>query len=271
MILYKYVPYEAGMKILENNSIGFSQPEHFNDPFEVEAAYPSSDEVNPVNTLLNRIQTEAKKSIWKKNTGILSLTRQPLNALMWAHYGDEHKGIVIGIDSSIEQFTCEESNLVPIQYGSVIYTDLKPNYPFLSQPKEPMEVGGTFDFSKGQLERLQRMFLYKPGCWSYEEEVRVVKCLKGVELGKPIKSGSFNILEVNDRPLYLLDLPENAIREVYFGVRSEAMLPQNALELVEKIHSTRPEVTVYGCGIGNESWSLNRFDLEKKACQVLKR
>ena len=34
-----------------------------------------------------------------KNVGILSLSDNPLNTLMWSHYGDNHKGIVIGISN----------------------------------------------------------------------------------------------------------------------------------------------------------------------------
>ena len=34
MILYKYVSFEAGLKILETSTLGFSHLEDFNDPFE---------------------------------------------------------------------------------------------------------------------------------------------------------------------------------------------------------------------------------------------
>lgn len=271
MILYKYVSHDAGMKILQNGSVGFTQPCNFNDPFEVEAAYPSTEGDNPIDVMLNRIRNSGKKSIWKENTGILSLTRQPLNPLMWAHYGREHTGMVIGIDSAISEFTCEETNLVPIQYGSVIYTNIKPDSPFLSKPTEPIEAGGTFHFPKGQLERLQRMFLYKPSCWAYEEEVRVAKCLKGIEDGTSIKSGTFTKICVGGRPLYLLNLPKDAIKEVYVGARSEYLDANKALGLIQDIRKHQPQVNVYGCGISNSSWSLDSFELEKAANQALQR
>lgn len=37
MILYKYVPFEAGKKILDGNSVLFAQPKTFNDPFDMPA------------------------------------------------------------------------------------------------------------------------------------------------------------------------------------------------------------------------------------------
>ena len=271
MILYKYVSHDAGMKILQNGSVGFTQPCHFNDPFEVEASYPLTEGSNPIEVMLNGIRSWAKKSNWKENTGVLSLSRQPLNPLMWAHYGNEHKGMVVGIDSSINEFTCEETNFVPIQYGSVIYTNIKPNSPFLSKPTEPIKVGGTFHFPKGQLERLQRMFLYKPACWAYEEEVRVAKCIKGIETNSSIKSGTFTTIYVDGRPLYLLDLPKGAIKEVYVGARSEFLDADKALDLIKSIRSYQSQVNVYGCKISNSSWELDSFELEAAANKALQR
>lgn len=37
MILYKYVSFESGLKILETSALGFSHLEDFNDPFEATA------------------------------------------------------------------------------------------------------------------------------------------------------------------------------------------------------------------------------------------
>lgn len=262
MILYKYVSHEAGMKILENNSVGFSQPSSFNDPFELEAAYPSEDGSNPMDALFYDLQMCGKKNTWKRNTGILSLTRQPLNSLMWAHYGVNHTGMVVGIDASVKEFTCEKTNLVPVQYGSVIYTDSKPDSHFLSKPTETLNVGGTFHFPHGQLERLQRMFLFKPMCWSYEEEVRVVKCLKGIEDDKNIASGSFAEIEVSDKPLYLLDLPTGTIKEVYVGARSYVSETKHAKHFLSTVKARQPGISVFGCRISKSSWNLESFDFE---------
>src|SRR5512133_2548889 len=101
MILYKYVNYDVGLRILENNSIAFSSPNNFNDPFELAASYPSVRSENYAVPQLEMMRRDLKKEVWAKNTGILSLTRSPLNPLMWAHYGEEHTGFVIGLDVSI--------------------------------------------------------------------------------------------------------------------------------------------------------------------------
>ncbi|MDR4497425.1 MAG: DUF2971 domain-containing protein [Candidatus Scalindua sp.] len=62
----------------------------------------------------------------KENYAVLSLTRSPLNPLMWAHYGQEHSGIVIDIDINGAGFTNEKNNFVPVHLGNVIYTQTKP-------------------------------------------------------------------------------------------------------------------------------------------------
>lgn len=271
MILYKYVSLKTGMKILKNNSIGFTQPSYFNDPFEVEAAYPLLVGDNPVENCFSNLRNELKKSAWKNNTGILSLTRQPLNPLMWAHYGSEHKGMVVGIDCSIDDFTNEYTNLIPVQYGNVIYTNVKPNSAFLTKPTEKIEVGGTFHFPKGQIERLQRMFLYKPSCWSYEEEVRIAKCIKNIESNSTLKSGNFCTIDISGRPLHLCELPKEAIKEVYLGARAYDLKPIDVLNLVNNIHSHQPHVKIYGCKVSRSSWSLEAFDLELSVNKLLKR
>ena len=39
MILYKYVPFDGGCKILNDKTIGYSNPWDFNDPFEMAASH----------------------------------------------------------------------------------------------------------------------------------------------------------------------------------------------------------------------------------------
>jgi len=172
MMLYKYVAFDTGRKVLAENSIGFSQPKFFNDPFDL-PSYPQEAGANPIESMFGQVRTWAKNHIWAEHTGILSLTRTPTNPLMWAHYANKHEGMVIGIDAVVAGLTREDSNLIPAQYGSVIYVSRRSNQPFFGKPKEGIEVGGTHHFPHDHFEKLQRVFLHKPLCWSYEEEVRV--------------------------------------------------------------------------------------------------
>ena len=253
MILYKYVSFDTGKKILEKCSIGFSQPIYFNDPFDL-PKYPHGDDVNQGAPLVSSFRTSIKNYIWSENTGVLCLTRTATNPLMWAHYGGQHEGMVIGIDAVAAGFTSEEINLIPAQYGSVIYVSRWPNHPFVARPASGLAVGATHYFPHDQYEKLQRLFLHKSICWAYEEEVRILKCLERISENKTnTKSGEFQKIYVKDRPLFILSMSENAIREVYFGCRMD-------YDVAHEFHNWAvakyPHLNVHKCQLNNSSLSL---------------
>lgn len=145
MILYKYVPFAAGAQIIDSNAVLFSQPKTFNDPFDM-PTYPDEPAGDPVSAVFAQVRTMGKNYIWAEKTGILSLTRTPANALMWAHYADKHQGMVIGINAETARFTDEQSNFIPAQYGSVIYVSRRVSGPFTTRPATGIAVGETHIF-----------------------------------------------------------------------------------------------------------------------------
>jgi len=277
MILYKYVTYKTGMIILENNTIAFSRPEYFNDPFESEAAcsfFPASEKTSL--SVHKMVQHTAKQHL-RNCYGVLSLTRQPLNPLMWSHYAEEHSGMVIGIDVSDQSFTSEDANTIPVQYGNVIYTHTKPSNIFLESLTERVDITHAYSFDRQNIESYQRAFLYKASCWSYEEEVRVVKAitwLREDEEFKELKSGYFKIEKIHKKgkslSMPLFSLPEGIIREVYLGLRSGISDAEFALTKVDEIRSLKPEIKILGCKISDNTWSLDSFDLEEEAQRQLR-
>ena len=221
MIFYKYVSFDTGSRIIEGNAIGFSQPKYFNDPFDM-PSYPEEEAPDPVSGIFAARRTMGKNYIWAEKTGILSLTRTPVNALMWAHYADSHQGLVIGIDAAVAGFTDENRNLIPVQYGSVIYVSRRQTAPFITKPRKGIAVGATHHFPADHYDKLQRVFLHKPLYWSYEEEVRVVKSLDGIDGEQAdTQSGHFELDINRGRPLYLYTLPADSIRELYIGIKAD--------------------------------------------------
>lgn len=263
MILYKYVSLEAGKAILGRNSIGFSQPKFFNDPFDL-PSYPP--EPNPVEPLFSDVRIWGKNHIWAENTGILSLTRTPTNPLMWAHYADKHQGVVVGLDVVVAGLTNEETNVIPAQYGSVVYITRRPNNPFVGKFKTSIEFGGTHHFPHGHYEKLQRVFLSKPLCWSYEEEVRVLKCLKGISAeNSQTPSGRFEIVDIAGRFLYLFSLVPGSIKELYFGIRADQ---KAARDLCKQALDLGAGLSVFQCEMNNNDLSVTASpysDLAKRA------
>jgi len=259
MILYKYVSFESGKKILETNSIGFSQPEFFNDPFDM-PNYPVSDYAEPAGEWARKAHMDHKLRIlgfslaWAESSGILCLTRTPTNPLMWAHYAQSHKGLVLGIDMVMAGCTDEDRNIIPAQYGSVVYVSRRSQQAFLTAPKSVITIGETRHFLSDQYERLQRLFLHKPICWSYEEEVRVVKSIEGIsETNNKTQSGKFNIVNLGDRTLYALSLLPGCIRELYIGIRTD---DEKADALYYSSKEAHPKLTVYECTLDANAQSV---------------
>ncbi|CAH6972588.1 conserved hypothetical protein [Vibrio chagasii] len=218
MILYKYMSFKAAISVIENSSLGFSCLEDLNDPFECTAF---GFEEGSDSFVTASMATNACKNRFSRNYGVLSLTRQPLNPLMWAHYGDEHQGVVIGFDAKLAGFTDEDTCVIPCQYGEIVYSATKPhkNLPTLSS-EELMSIGNGIKFNSDSFNLVKRAFLYKSIEWSYEEEVRVVKDISALpfsyHFGKG-RSNAWSKISVAGRPLYCLDMPENAIKEIYLG------------------------------------------------------
>lgn len=210
--------FEAARSVIENSSIGFSCLEDLNDPFECTAfGFRDDDE----SLITSKIAASACKNKFSREYGVLSLTRQPLNPLMWSHYGDSHQGVVIGFDVEKAGLSNVETSVIPSQYGEVVYSATKPHKDLGAiSTDELLSIGRNIKFDPSTFNLVKRAFLYKSAEWSYEEEVRVVKNISSLpfsyHFGKG-KSNEWNKIPVSGRPLYCLDLPKDSIREIYLG------------------------------------------------------
>lgn len=178
MILYKYMTFDAAQQVMKNRSIGFSCLEDLNDPFEC-SAFGFQDQ--PHSSVSASIAANACKIRFSRKYAVLSMTRQPLNALMWSHYGDSHQGVVIGIDVDIAGLNDRHSNMIPSDFGEVIYCLTKPhkNLPVVSE-ETLMRIGDDLKFAESMFNLAKRAFLYKSLEWAYEEEVRIVKNISAI-------------------------------------------------------------------------------------------
>lgn len=199
MKLYKYTSFSAAEKIIETLKIGFNQIDNFNDPFEGRATglwEPSHDSDRADFTTISQALLKARV-----NHRVLSLTREPLNPLMWAHYANSYEGVVIEFDSIVSQLNSDEF-VIPASKGDMIYTRTKPT----------MNDFGSYygEFLNNTEEILKRTFLFKSQDWSYEEEVRVVGELQS-------KHSLFKTELINGRPMSMYSFPKDSITAVYIG------------------------------------------------------
>ena len=259
MILYKYISFESGLAVLQSHAIGYSRPPDLNDPFEVSSYYgvPSRDDFSA--QLIAPLLEFACLSTWQESTAILSLTRTPLNPLMWSHYAVNHMGFVFGFDAARAGFTDEQKNLVPAQFGNVVYTRTKPTHGLLSEPGE-MQVGHEYSYRHEISEKLERLFLYKAAEWAYEEEVRVVKCIREVEQSTNSPSGPLTVISPESlmRPLYLAPFAAEAVTEIYLGARNPLLSSENS-DVVDTLKSY-PAAKLFGCRVADVSWELETFE-----------
>lgn len=170
MILYKYVDLCTGMKIVKNPSVKFTHPYDLNDPFEITSSFYETDDhdYSHENNYLNRHKLST-------SYGVLSLSRAPLNALMWAHYArgkryegaksihfgmdnTTHGGLVIGFDADKAGLNNEENNIIPAKFGNVIYTSTKPTSTFNDSENKYIIEGMVTHYDYKYLEALQRFF-----------------------------------------------------------------------------------------------------------------
>lgn len=238
MILYKFTSLDTACRIINSARIGFSRPCYFNDPFDRPVATPiPTDE--PISGMFAELGATIKSHIWEQKTAILSLTRSPSSMLMWAHYADGHAGAVLEIDAMTAKFVDVRTNMVPAQFGSVIYSRTRSTEPYQSKFDEGIVVGATHQFVLSHYEKWQRLFLTKPLEWAYEEEVRVAKCLDGLSSNgdSSNESGNCSVMEVQGRPLHCFEIPRRSIRRICVGVRADA-------SIVAKLTQEHPDISV---------------------------
>lgn len=254
MILYKYVDLCTGMKIVRNPSVKFTHPYDLNDPFEITSSFYETDDhdYSHENNYLN---------LHKLSTsyGVLSLSRAPLNALMWAHYArgkrhgggkfihfgennTTHGGLVIGIDADKAGLNNEGNNIIPAKFGSVIYTSTKPISIFNHSENIDIIEGMVTHYNYKYLEALQRMFLYKSVNWSYEEEVRVVRNITRA-YQKEYRQ------EINP-------IEKDSIKEIYIGSIHSFPL-ESANIICREIKKNLPNCEVLLCNTKGKDWNIN--------------
>lgn len=195
-ILYRYCSVGRLIQVLEENRIFIQSPSQMNDVYDYFPELDWTINKNEILTVLNKIfeknwhveiglghlnkdhflnflLNEVENIEWsfgyifgaifekkiidaRNNARILSFSEDFENELLWAHYGDSHKGVCIGFD-----FTTVE-NSFKIWLSKVDYTDI----PVSINPYNVILDKGKYLVSI--LDSIQQ----KNQCWSYEKEWR---------------------------------------------------------------------------------------------------
>jgi len=151
MLLYKY----RGLTAFKNfvditlNSRMYAAPYfELNDPMEGQYLFSPTGELDEDMTYLLKSEKEKLR--------ILSLSRNPDIALMWAHYAEGNKGVAIGVEIDRNKY-----DIRPVNYDG------------------PLHIGAR-NFHRGSA---TDVLCQKLSPWQYEEEERVfVRSRKYVEV-----------------------------------------------------------------------------------------
>jgi hypothetical protein len=184
-------------------------PSQFNDPFECKPHFkcpPSAKQVREIRKHLiklcmnkgdtrkvaektiaakmsspNFMENVIRSTVMKSNSEvrICCFTKHQENLLLWAHYADSHKGFCLEFDAKVS----------PINQAKKV--NYENSYPEVEYPRPRDQNGISFALTKST-------------DWEYEEEYRLLL----LSLKNNQHSGNNKSVQ----------LPENAIKAVYFGV-----------------------------------------------------
>jgi Protein of unknown function (DUF2971) len=258
MSIYKYVSSKAGLHYLRNWRLRLSPTSALNDPFEFglvlaesyENAFSAQSEAlyAEIDKQLGRTReeriaqwrqsdvergikgvslTEAVREAYKVSLGVLCLTRTQRHLLMWSHYADGHRGMLLEFDEEHPSFrrsipgTHFQGRLIP-----VTYSDTRPTV------KNRTADAFAKSLSAKALE------------WAYEQEVRMFLPLSEAELT--------SLTDSYGAPIHLLEVPSDALKGVTLGCLSDDVATVRSLLI-----DAAPHVAVATARLDVEEYRLH--------------
>ena len=146
--------------------------------------------------------------------GILSLTSDPKNVVMWAHYAENSAGVCIGIEIDHSFF----KNYEPLRWGQGAHTLFQPQI-VIYQQQRPTYSGAT------PVRYAEKAFFTKYEPWSYEKEYRILRPISECDATGTV-------------PLY--SIPNILIKEIIIGMNASKELRKIVLELSKKFKHLKP-------------------------------
>ena len=266
-ILFKYIPFSR-LQDGSPNYLRASQLAALNDVMECSVMTlkdPMSDDdmwskallekvASSLGTSLSREELDRRRSLYgdaristviqdylDQFVGVVSFSTDPLIATMWAHYA-QNSGFVVGYNSRVLR-------TLGVELRKVMYLDLAPFYDpirdntirahFVNEEErrrdeqEGIQPPGipilqTVDFIelKRDWRRLAKLLFVKGKSWEYEKEVRLLVDQRET---RPLERKDPNGISIR-----VLDIPTEAIEEVYVGFNTPEEDVKKMIELVER-------------------------------------
>ena len=180
------------------------------------------------------IEIEIREEIIKTvrlNVGVFSASKKWNNLLMWAHYADEHKGVVVGFDEN-EIFNRRTG--LTSAWKKVSY----------SKYREAVDVASPCF--------MHDFLTKKPIDWKYECEYRCIEYLPNLERSAERQKGF---------DLFLMEIEPRAIEEVYLGSR---MKEEELEEVVKEARKIGSNVNIFKTKMSPGFFGLDKHSIENK-------
>lgn len=212
----------------EEGFIRLSQPSALNDPFEAAFCRKSLDELanhfdEPTSwdPEFGRLKFSQYIDLRMHHIGVISLTESKENLLMWAHYANDHKGIVAGIAylpqiGSIFECLFRADCLINSAWGEgwSKFDGTPTPVPYrkgLRYRNDKFDYDYSNISTEGADRVLYEVFLQKSDEWIYEQEHRVILRLEqadrviipdissvgNLRMQHNIKNANYSILNTN--------------------------------------------------------------------------
>lgn len=149
--------------------------------------------------------------------GVLSLSATPASILMWAHYADEGRGFVLGLDAAHPFFVDRRVDSPLGRLRRVRYFDVLPTVTFAHFYAHEPSLRIPFE----------PLLFRKHRRWSHELEERFVLPLELADDQYALQSGEI---------IHLANVPPDAVRQVVFGPRT----PAEFVEQVRGVVASNP-------------------------------
>lgn len=217
-VLYKFRSFNVfGLKMLIDRQMYFAAPDSLNDPLDCQhylsaqlqhvidmekqkANYQSSPRyaflLNLQFLQVDNKNTGERESLHDalerkiKKTGVFSTSANVEDALMWAHYGDSHRGFCIGFKREYLQGLVSDHTKYKLLGGSSVTYSSTPEFQeiFIREAIEKerilKEYGGNVDDLNRRLDEQVHAYIsemvgaslsIKSEAWKYEQEYRLVR------------------------------------------------------------------------------------------------
>lgn len=169
---------------------------------------------------------------FNREIGILCLCEVPKHLLMWAHYADSHKGLLIEFDPSHSFFTKghpDNNDLGCLR--SVVYSPIRPTFDAFSET-------GSFDD-----------FLTKGRDWEYEHEWRILWALSKADSTIALNDGQM---------IHFYNVPPAAIRSVVIGCKTYDITKMDIVQALKQRVDTA-HIRLYHARLDNATFDIH-FD-----------